>query len=55
MLPPEAIWGYEEVTSAYNEKPAESYQRVFDRVKELYPDADEDDIIRLIEKKPEDM
>lgn len=49
MLPPEAIWGYEEVTSAYNEKPAESYQRVFDRVKELF-NAEDEDIIRIIGK-----
>ena len=55
MLPPEAMWGYENVTAAYNEKPSESWQKIIDRVKKLYPDADEDDIIRLIGKKPEDM
>ena len=54
MLPPEAVWGYENVTAVYNEKPSESWQKIVDRVKELYPDADEEDIIRLIGKKPED-
>ena len=54
MLPPEAVWGYEKVTAAYNEKPSESWQKIIDRVKELYPDAYEEDIIRLIGKKPED-
>ena len=54
MLPPEAVWGYENVTAVYNEKPSESWQKIIDRVKELYPDAYEEDIIRLIGKKPED-
>ncbi|MBR2256471.1 MAG: hypothetical protein IJ899_03830 [Blautia sp.] len=51
MLPPEAIWGYETVTQAYSEKPAESWKRIVSRVKERFPAADEKDIIRLIGKK----
>ena len=54
LLPPEALWGYENVTAAYDEKPAESWQRIFDRVKGLYPDADDKDVIRIIGKRPED-
>ncbi len=54
LLPPEAVWGYERVTSAYSETPYESWKRIIDRVKQLYPDADEADIIRLIGKKPVD-
>ena len=54
MLPPEAVWGYEKVTAAYTEKPVESWRRITERVKELYPDADEGEMIRLIGKKPED-
>ena len=54
LLPPEALWGYEKVTEAYTEKPAESWQRIFDRVKGLYPDADDKDVIRIIGKRPED-
>ncbi len=52
MLPPEAIWGYEEVTSAYNEKPRESWQRLIDHVMDMYPQADEKAVIRLIGKEP---
>ena len=51
LLPPEAIWGYETVTAAYGEKPEVSWQRIFDRVRELYPEADEKAVIRLIGKK----
>ena len=54
MLPPEKIWGYDKVTSAYIEKPSESWERLICHVKELYPNADEKDIIRLIGKKPEE-
>lgn len=52
LLPPEAIWGYERVTAAYTEKTEESWQRIFDRVTELYPQAEESGVIRLIGKKP---
>ncbi len=52
MLPPEKLWGYDLVTGAYKEQPVVSWQRLFDRVKELYPDADEKAVIRLIGKKP---
>ena len=52
LMPPEAIWGYDIITSAYMETPKESWQRIMDRVMELYPDADEADIIRLIGKEP---
>lgn len=52
LLPPEAIWGSERVTSAYCEKPEVSYRRIFDRVKELYPSAAESEITGLIGKAP---
>ena len=54
MLPPEAIWGYEAVTSAYNETPVQSWERIFKRVQELYPDADEESIVRIIGKAPKE-
>ena len=50
LLPPESIWGYEAVTAAYSEKPRESWNRIFQHVKKMYPAADENDIIRLIGK-----
>jgi hypothetical protein len=50
MLPPEAIWGYEKVTAAYSEAPKESWNRIFQHVKELYPKASDEAIIKLIGK-----
>ena len=44
--------GYDLVTSAYEEEPAESWQRIVDHVKDLYPDSSENDIIGLIGKSP---
>ena len=52
LLPPEAIWGYEAVTAAYTETPEASWLRIFEHVRELYPGADQDSVIRLIGKKP---
>ncbi len=52
LLPPEAVWGYETVTAAYNEKPAQSWDRIAERVLQYYPDAKETDLIRLIGKRP---
>ena len=52
LLPPEAVWGYDAVTSAYSEAPHDSWERIINRVKELYPDADEAEIIKLIGKEP---
>ena len=49
---PEAVWGYDLVSSAYTENPEESWRRICSRVKEVFPGAAEDDIIRLIGKKP---
>ena len=51
LLPPEAIWGYGVVTAAYTEKPEESRKRIIRRVKDLYPAADEREIIKLIGKR----
>lgn len=53
MLPPEAVWGYEAVTGAYKESPAKSRQRIVDRIKEQFPGADDEDITKMIGKKPD--
>ncbi len=50
MLPPEAVWGYERVTSAYAEPPGKSRERIINRLTELYPNADERDFIISIGK-----
>ena len=52
MLPPEAIWGYDTVTSAYSKEPAESWKKIYDWVRGFYPDSKEKEIIRLIGKRP---
>ena len=54
MFPPEKIWGYEQVTAAYNESPLQSWERLFNHVKELYEETDDDAVIRLIGKKPQE-
>lgn len=37
--PPEKLWGYEAVTACYGEAPEASRERVFARMRELYPQA----------------
>lgn len=50
MMPPESIWGYELVTSAYSETPERSRERIIERVKEICPEASDESIIALIGK-----
>ena len=52
LLPPESIWGYDTVMAAYSEEPKVSWKRLIDRVRELYPHADEKAVIRLIDREP---
>ena len=54
LLPPESIWGYDMVTAAYTEEPKASWKRLLDRVRELYPHADREAVIRLIGREPEE-
>ena len=54
IMTPESVWGYEAVTSAYSEKLNESWRRIFDHTREMYSEADEKSIIKLIGRKPED-
>lgn len=44
---PEHLWGYDYVTSAYQEEPAESWNRIVERMKAVYPDAAEAQIRRM--------
>ena len=37
---PEDLWGYEAVTGSYREDPLLSKEKIYCRLKELYPDAD---------------
>lgn len=53
MLPPEAVWGRDQVTAAYSESPVRSWQRIYDHVKEMYPNAADREILRLVGKMPD--
>ena len=52
MLPPEAVWGYEHITSRYSEDPKESWEALIGHTQVLFPQADEADIIGIIGKAP---
>lgn len=53
MLPPEKLWGYDRMTAAYSQSPEKSWEHLINRVWELYPDAEEKAVIKMIGKKPE--
>ncbi len=50
LQPPEAIWGYEMVTSAYQETPEQSRQRIIDRIRQQFGNPDISEIEKLIGK-----
>ena len=52
LQPPEAVWGYEEVTRAYDEDPVLSWERITNRVRECFPGNDDGEMVRLIGKRP---
>lgn len=39
---PEALWGYEHISSAYHLSPAESHDRIAEQIKQIVPGADND-------------
>lgn len=45
---PETLWGYEMVTSAYREDPAESREKIFRRVRERFPGASEKQMNKVL-------
>lgn len=45
---PEHLWGYDHVTSAYQEDPKESWKRITGRMNDLFPTATEAQIRRVI-------
>ena len=51
LMTPESIWGYAAMTAAYKEAPHESWQRIFEHTRKLWP-AEDAAIIRLIGKMP---
>lgn len=53
LTAPESIWGYGLISSAYEEDPRDSWARIFERVRERFPKAGEEEILRLVGKRPE--
>lgn len=53
LQPPEAIWGYDALTSAYTEEPQQSWKKICDRVSGMFPQAGQNAIIKLIGKEPQ--
>ena len=45
---PEKLWGYEYVTSAYREEPAQSGEKIYRRVRELFPGASEKQMNKVL-------
>lgn len=45
---PEDLWGYDMVSGSYNEEPLASKEKIYSRMRELYPDADEKAVDRLL-------
>jgi len=45
---PEVLWGSELLSSRYDEAPEESYRLIEDRVRELFPEASEKELKKLI-------
>ena len=52
LMTPESLWGYDFITSAYREEPAESWRRIRDHARKMYPRAAERDLLKLIGKPP---
>jgi outer membrane protein assembly factor BamD (BamD/ComL family) len=50
LQPPEAIWGYDLVTSAYNEDPKVSGERIIEHAVRNFPGNPDIDYVRLIGK-----
>ena len=48
LATPEHIFGRELVTAAYSEEPKDSLRKIVDRVKQYYPEASEQEILRLV-------
>ena len=54
LAAPESLWGYDRLTAAYGEAPSASWERIAGRVRQLWPSADGDDVLRLIGRSPAD-
>ena len=53
MQPPERVWGYDLVTAAYSEAPRRSWEQIAQRIRDIFPDASQEDIVKTIGKAPD--
>jgi len=53
LTPPESIWGYDLMTSDYQKLPTESWEKIFSRIRELFSDSAESDVLKVIGKSPD--
>ncbi len=51
LLPPEAVWGYDAVASAYGEAPEASANRIAEQIMKHWPAADERAVWRMVGKR----
>ena len=51
LLPPEAVWGYDAVASAYSESPEDSARRIADQICRHWPSADEKAVWRMVGRR----
>ena len=51
LLPPEAVWGYDAVTSAYAEAPEKSGERIAAQIRRHWPHADEQTVRRMVGRR----
>ena len=54
IMAPESLWGYERMTAAYVESPAESWMKIYNHARQMAPEADEKALARLVGRRPED-
>ena len=52
LATPESLWGYEKLSSAYGEEPADSWSRLYDHIRAQYPQADDAAVRRLAGRLP---
>ena len=45
---PEQLWGYEWISMAYKERPEESREKVFEQVRQNFPHASQEEILKVL-------
>lgn len=53
LTPPESIWGYDLITSHYDESRSDSWKSIISNIEKHFPDAEYSDILKVIGKSPD--